>query len=309
VTDTTALDGLRQISLADLPAYKQAINQTQRKGWVHYFAYLLLISQGGVRKTGGETFWLGDDAGSLCVYHLRPGSSGPRLRLFLAPMPLQVAVVLRCLQRVRQYNGGGSVGVFRMDADESAALRGLPGARMAACAEEYLYQPARYQKLAGGEFADLRKAVNQMGRAGDVQVTRYRRADASACRDVHRQWVAAQGSKYPAINNLTFTRNCLEMADDFPPEDLFGVVVRVNGEVRSFGFAGEIRANMGNLFISYSDHRVSGLHKFMTLQLFAGLQHLALVNSGDAEGAPSLAAAKRAMASVGTHAMCQVYLD
>jgi len=239
---------------------------------------------------------------------LRPGSDGPRLRLFLAPMPLQLPVLQRCLQRVRQYNGGGSVGVFRMDADEAAALRGLPGARLAVCSPEFLYEPARYQKLAGGEFADLRKAVNQMSRAGDVQVARYSRADASACRDVHQQWVAAQGGKYPAINNLTFTRNCLEMADDFPPEDLFGVVVRVNGEARSFGFAGEIRATMGNMFISYSDHRVAGLHKFMSLQLFAGLQHLALANSGDAEGAPSLAAAKRAMASVGIHAMCQVYL-
>jgi hypothetical protein len=155
----------------------------------------------------------------------------------------------------------------------------------------------------------LRKAVNQMSRAGDVQVSPYSLADAPACVALPQQWIAVQGRNYPAISNLTFTRNCLTVADSLPRSELLGVVVRVNGEVSAFGFAGEIRADVGNLFISYSDHRVSGLHKFMTLQLFAGLQHLSLVNSGDAGSSPGLAAAKRALASVGTHAMRQVYFD
>jgi len=187
MTDATALAGLRLITLADLPAYKAAINQTRRQGWLHYFAFM------------------------------------------------------------------------------------------------------------------------QVRRQGDVQVLPYRCADAPDCRAVHRQWVTAQGGKYPAINNLTFTRNCLTMADAFPAPDLSGVVVRVNGTARAFGFFGEMRADMGNLFISYSDHRVAGLHRFLTLQMLAGLQHLALVNSGDAAGAPHLAAAKQGLRPVGMQAMRQVF--
>jgi len=309
MVDPTALAGLRRISLADLPAYKAAINQTQRKGWLHFFAFMLLVSQGGVHKSSSETYWLGDDEGSLCVYILREGKSGIQLNLFLAPMPLQVAVLQRCVERVGQYNQGGRTSIFRMDADEAESLRTLPGVRISVRPEEYLYAPGRYQKLSGDAFADLRHAVNQVRRLGDVQVLPYTHADATDCRAVHQQWIDAQGGKYPAINNLTFTRNCLAMADSFPSAELSGVVVRINGEAKAFGFFGEMRADLGNLFISYSDHRIGGLHRFLTLQMLGGLQHLALVNSGDDAGAPSLAAAKRALRPVGMQAMCQVYFS
>ena len=307
MTDATALAGLRLITLADLPAYKAAINQTRRQGWLHYFAFMLLVSQGGVHKSSRETYWIGDDAGSLCVYMLRENSAGSQLNLFLAPMPMQADVLQRCIERLRQFNGGARVSIFRLDAAEAGLLRTWPGVRLVSRPDEYLYAPARYQKLSGDAFADLRHAVNQVRRQGDVQVLPYRCADAPDCRAVHRQWVADQGGKYPAINNLTFTRNCLTMADAFPKSDLSGVVVRVNGEARAFGFFGEMRADMGNLFISYSDHRIAGLHRFLTLQMLAGLQHLALVNSGDAAGAPHLAAAKQGLRPVGMQPMRQVF--
>jgi len=307
--DPTALAGLRPVSLADLAGFKHAANQTQYRGWLHYFPFLWLVSLGGVRKSQRESYWLGDDAGSLCVYRLRERVQGSQLALFLAPMPMQSAVLQRCLQRLRQYNGAQQVSIFRMDGEAAQGLHGQPGVRMAHCPAEYLYQPARYLQLGGDQFSNLRAAVNQVHRAGEVQVLPYCQADEMACLAVHQQWVTAQGSKYKSIDNLTYVRNCLSHAQDFAPADLSGIVVRVNAQVRAFGFFGEMRADMGNLFIAYSDHRIAGLHKFLMLQMLLGLQPLALANSGDAADVPSLAAAKSLLRPVAMHAMCQVYFS
>ncbi len=307
--DHTALAGLRPVSLADLAGFKHAANQTRYRGWLHYFPFLWLVSLGGVRKSHRESYWLGDDAGSLCVYRLRERPEGNHLALFLAPMPMVDAVLQRCLQRLRQYNGAQQVSIFRMDNEGAQSLRGQSGVRLASCPEEYLYQPARYQKLAGDNFSNLRAAVNQVHRCGEVQVQPYHLADEAACLAVHRQWVAAQGSKYKSIDNVTYVRNCLSHAGDFAPVDLSGIVVRVNAEVRAFGFFGEMHADIGNLFIAYSDHRIAGLHKFLMLQMLLGLQPLALANSGDAADVPSLAAAKGLLRPVAMHAMCQVYFS
>lgn len=302
-TDASALSGLTLLDRHDLPRYKAAINQTRQTVWQSYFPFLYFLGQ-----NSNTTFMIEEDTGSICIYRLRQQGETSDLCLFLLPMPFQPAVLERCLQRVQQYNGNNKVSIFRIDAEDAGIFKGWPNTRMVACPEEYIYAPSNYKDLSGGKNGNLRRNVNKFERREDVSVTDYQLDDQHECLAVMEHWKTLQKEKYGEVLFHGFTRNCLKQYDRFPRSDLFGKVIRIGGEIHSFGFAGEMRTGLGNLYITYSDHRINGLNKYLNYYLLRAMDGLDVVNASHAGNTPGLLHAKQELGPVALHPLYQVYV-
>lgn len=300
--DASALSGMRPLDLGDLPRYRAAIDQTRRTVWQHYFPFIYLLGQ-----SPGSRFLIDEDSGSICIYYLRQKKEEQHLCLFLLPLPMQTAVLERCIERVKAFNRGDRASLFRVDADEVAEFRGRPNTRIVACPEEYIYAPASYADLSGNKKRNLRRAIQAMERRNDLEVIDYEARHAEECRQVLAQWAEQQHEKYGSVLYRGFTLGCLDQYERFPRQDLFGKIVRLDGKIASFGFAGEMRRGMGNLFITYSDLRVDGLNKFLNYLLLREMEHLEFANASHAGDTPGLAFAKQALGPAYLHRPYQVY--
>jgi len=301
--DVSALAGLRTLQLADITRYRAAIDQTQRTVWQHYFPFIYLLSQ-----SPGYKFLVEEDAGSFCIYMLREKKDGQHLNVFLLPMPMQPAVLARCIERVKAFGHGERVSLFRVDAEDAKAFRSRPNTRVVTCEQEYIYAPANYLDLSGGKSGKLRREINSVLKHGDLEVLDYQTAFAAECQQVLARWAAIQRQKYASVHYEGFTNACLRQYDQFGRADLFGKVLRWNGQICSFGFGGEMRQGLGNIFIVYSDMQLHALSRFMNYTLLLNMQHLALANAAHAGDTPGLAAAKQAMLPVFLHQPYQVYV-
>jgi hypothetical protein len=222
-------------------------------------------------------------------------------------MPFQADVLERCLERVWDYNGTPKASIFRVDAEDIDLFRGRPNTRIVSCPEEYIYAPAHFKDLSGSKNGNLRRNVQKFQRRDDVEVADYHMDDQHECLAVMNQWAALQKDKYGEVLYHGYTRNCLKQYKLFPRQDLFGKVIRISGEIRSFGFAGELRSGMGDMFIAYSDHRINGLNKYLKYCLFLGMEDQEFVNSSNAGDTPGLVFAKQELGPVALHPLYQVY--
>ena len=105
-----ALDGLKSLEVSDLPRYKRAVEAGQQLGWGYYFPYLLS------RNGKNSAVLVAEDAGSMCVFLWRLRDGVPKLDLLVAPTPMNVPVLERCLERANDFNGDLSARVLRVDA-------------------------------------------------------------------------------------------------------------------------------------------------------------------------------------------------
>jgi UDP-N-acetylmuramyl pentapeptide synthase len=300
--DLSVLQGLRALDLSDLPRYRRAIDATQRTTWQHYFALIYLLG-----RSPGYRFLVEEDAGSFCLYLLRVKKSEQSLSLFLLPMPAEPAVIERCIARIRAFNQSARASLFRVDEADAALFSGRPNTRIVRCPPDYIYAPATYLNLSGNKNGNLRRAIGSIAKRPDLEVLDYQSADAAQCKQLLDQWAELQREKYGAVLYGSYTRDCLDMYDDFPRQDLFGKVIKLDGAICAFGFGGAMRQGMGNLFIAYSDLRIDGLNRFLWVHLLRDMESLALVNGGNAGDTPGLAFAKQSLRPVSLFQPCQVY--
>ncbi|GAB4212744.1 MAG: hypothetical protein Fur007_05580 [Rhodoferax sp.] len=302
--DATQLADLQPLSIDHLSRYRAAIDETQRTTWQHYFPFMLFLSQ-----SGAPQLLVGEDGESLCIYRLQKRGQGSVLSLFLLPMPASPEVIERCIARIQSHNGAREATIFRVDEADLVLFKGRPNTRIVRCPEEFIYAPADYLDLSGGKKMNLRQAVRTVQALPDVVVQDYQPEFASECLAVLDQWAALQKEKYGQVLYSGFTKACLTQYASFDRRDLFGKVVRVQGQIRSFGFAGEMRRGMGNLFINYSDHRITRLSKFMYHQLFVNMADLAFVNASHGGDSPGLTDAKQSLRPVSMFQPFQVYVQ
>ncbi|MDP2829179.1 MAG: phosphatidylglycerol lysyltransferase domain-containing protein [Sulfuricellaceae bacterium] len=301
MADESALSGLRSLSLDDLTRYKAVVNQSQRICWQHYFPFLFFAS----RKDNNE-FLISEESGSVCIYWLRQEDVGPRLHLFLLPMPMNVAVLKSSLARCRDFNHSKRATVRLVDEEDIGVGASIEGASMVLMCSEYLYDPKFYRSMSGGKTRELRHNLAKVSALGDVEVRPYAPEDAAACLILLDEWWELQKSKHEAFSYGRYTKTCLKRAAEFDPSDLFGKVVLVNGNIRSFGFAGEMRKGLGNLFITYSDHTIKGLHHFLICRLLANMEGCELVNSSRADTA-GVQHAKEALSPISMHQVYRIH--
>lgn len=298
------LTGLHRIGIADLDTYKQALGTTQRNGWQQYFPFLYFYYAIG----GNQEFLLGEEEGALCTYILRMREGVPYLRLAFLPMPLGRKALTGALARVRDFNRSKKAEIYWVDEENIGLLSGL-GVSVNALPmpfRQYLYDPKIYRDLSGGKMRELRHNQRKIKALGDLEVRKFQLSDAAACIGLLDDWAKWQENKYETIAYRRYTVNCIEHGLEFDDRDLLGRVVVLDGRIRAFGFAGEIRSGLANLFIVYADHAINGLNKFLTHQMMLQLSEHDLVNSAIAD-TPGLMYAKESLFPVYRHGVFRVH--
>jgi hypothetical protein len=301
---TGALEGLRRLELGDLPAYKAALNQTNRTCWQQYFPFLYFYYV----LDGSDELLISEVRGTICIFRLSRKSGQPQLCLYFLPMPMDERVLQECLERVRVFNSSKGALIYWVD-EKDIGLLGNLGASVRAnpLEREYLYDPRVYRSLSGKKTRELRKNLDRVRDRNNVEVRAFGEADVEDCLALMDEWALIQQDKYERIAYQRYTRNCIKLHAHFSKQDLSGKVVLVEGKIRSFGFAGEIRAGLANLFITYSDHNIKGLNKFLIYNMMLDMQGYSLINSAKAD-TPGLRYAKESLFPVAMHGMYRAYV-
>ena len=143
---------------------------------------------------------------------------------------------------------------------------------------------------------------------GDVEVRAFDEGDIDDCLVLMDEWAVIQGDKYDGqVSPRDYAKRCVRSSTLFDKKDLFGLVVLVDGKIRSIGFSGEIRPGLANLFIVYSDHTIKGLNNFMYYHMMLKLEGYDLANSAYAT-TPGLKFAKESLCPVSKHGMYRVHV-
>lgn len=299
-----ALAGLRRLTPEDLAIYRQGLDQTRRICWQQFFPFLYFHY--GTSKS--EDLLIEEREGSVCLFKLDRRDEKPQLSLYFLPMPMNAKVLRECLERVRTFNGNHRATLYWVDEEDIGLLAGLwDTLRFYPMHREYLYDPKIYRHLAGKKTRDLRHNLSRVAARNDVSVRPFAPGDAEVCLALMDEWAGQQRDKYGRIAYQRYTKNCLRHNTLFPAPDLIGKVVLVDGQVKAFGFAGEIRAGLANLFITYSDLAVSGLNRYLIYQFMLDLEACDLVNSAMAD-TPGLVAAKESLCPVAMHGVYRVHV-
>lgn len=280
-----SLNDLRPISMTDKEHFYKAVEQAQKSTWVAYFPFLLTWAASANREV-----LLSDDHGSISVYLLRNlrRDTLPTLELFMAPMPLNEVAINSAVQRLFKYNGSPNGKVMWLEEKEMTMIQEWPISKEMIFKDhdldEFLYDPTIYESLSGTKLRHLRHDINLIKKNVDTSVVTYTDQYKEECLELLKEWENTQGKKYASLGDTTYTRHCLNMADEFDKVELFGLIILINGKVRSFGFAGKITENTGALFVGKSDHSIKGLHSYLRYEILKKMSHYKFVNDSYAIG-------------------------
>lgn len=296
---TGALSGLRRLEFTDLELYKSAINRVERICWQQYFPFLYFRY---------EDLFIAEIENSVCIFLLlKQKDKEAKLCLFFLPIPMNNLALELCLERIRTFNKSKKAVVYWVDEEDISKLGDFGNAvRVIPLEREYIYDPKIYHSLSGGEKRVLRKSVNKVISLNDLEVRAFENRDIIDCLALMDEWAFIQKDKYDGqVSARGYARRCVQGSAIFDKKELFGRVILIDGKIRSVGFAGEIRKGLANLFIAYSDHKISGLNMFMNYSLLLELKDYEFVNSAYAM-TPGLKFAKQSLCPVSTHGMYRV---
>ncbi len=282
------LSQLKKITIEDQESYNKYLQLEDKKGWLYYFPYLLFLSESSKSQV-----YLYEFQDSMCVFYLGP----KRLSLYFLPFPFSNEALNNATDILQNYNEETRSSILCIYDDELELINANKKLKISYKGinyDEYLYIPTKYDTLAGGKFRKLRQNLSKITARDDIQVRDYTRQDLPNCLALLEQWGEEQGAtKYQSVSGHGYTKACLKMAHLFSPPELFGIVILVAGEIKSFGFSGAINSHYGNLFIGKSDHTITGLNYFLQFTIIKKMQNYKLLNHSDDGGSEGLRFAKR----------------
>lgn len=278
-----ALDGLRVLAVDDRDRYKAAVEAGERIGWGYYFPHLLAQN-----REGRSAVLVTEDGGSMCVFRWRAVDAAARLDVYLPPMPMNVAVLRRCLERANACNGDFSAQVMRIDADDAEAMAELPELRIRERRVQYLFAPAMYESLAGKQLYTVRRNVSLVERLPEVEVAPFTSDHAEACRALLSRWQQVHRETQGTVGGVGVSKRAIELAGRLPERDLRGEVVFLGGRLVAFAFGGEIRPGLACSFERKCDTEVRGLSYFHFRSFLLRLRDFDLVNDGSDAGRAGL---------------------
>lgn len=276
------LEGLKVLDINDLDAYMAAVEAGQQMGWQYYFPYLL--SQ---NRPGRSAMLLVEDEGSLCIFLWRNRDSNPRLDLYVAPAPMNVTVLRRCIDRANDFNGNFSARVMHIDAKDVDAVSAAR-IRVRERKYQYIYSPGAYNDLGGKKYYTVRRNVSLIERLPDVEVMPYSALHAEACHALLRRWRKAHRDALGTLGGAGTSRRAIDLVGTLPETVLKGEVVVVDGRLVAFAFGGAIRPGLACSFERKCDTEVRGLAYFQLRNLLLSLQEFAFLNDGSDTGRAGL---------------------
>lgn len=292
---TNVLEGLEVLEASDLPRWKNAVVRAKSLGYGSYFPFVL------AHQRPRRTVLLGEDAGCLCVFKLKETDHGPRLDVLMAPMPMDVDVARRCLERANDYNGDRSARILRIDANDAALAGSIPGLRVHERRAQYLYAPQAFGDLSGGRFRTLRYHVSRVRRLQNLEVVPYTDSRADACRSLLEQWSERHRSQFGTSGDAGMSRRALALTGVLGAPDLVGELVLLDGRLVAYAFGGEIRPGVGCLYEAKTDLAVAGLTHFQFHSFLSKVDAFEVINGGSDARREGLRQVKDSLRPVGMH--------
>ncbi|MHC5034723.1 MAG: phosphatidylglycerol lysyltransferase domain-containing protein [Planctomycetota bacterium] len=290
---------LNTLALADGAAFKSAFQEHRKAIWCYYFPFLFCYGRSKAR----EMLWhcAGD---SLCVFLLRERRDGPRIDLFVPPLPFCPEVTRSSFELMNQFNGDRSARVLWADERDASDFAATGGFEVSLKEKEYMYDPRRVSELQGHEYKDLRKRTRRFQRANDHVWRELRPGDTDGCMELLRKWKRTQGRKSTHLLDMAYTRAAIELYAEFERKDLSGWGVLVDGEVKAFCMGGEMSDTVANFFAAKSDPDIYGLSEFSRWCFCREMVRFELINDASDLGLPGLKQFKRKFRPV---AMLEVF--
>ena len=280
---TDALAGLDVLDASHLPRWKRALAAAESSGYGCYFPFVLAH-----QRPGRSTVLVGEDSGSLCLFIRRDGREGSQLDVFLNPIPMDVDVARRCLERANDFNHDRSARILRIDGSDAALAARVPGLRVRERRKQYVYDPGAFGDLSGGKYRTLRYQVAKVRRIEDLEVVPYAEAHAGACRALLERWAERHRSMFGTSGDAGMSRRALALTGVLGAPDLAGEVVLLGGAVVGFAFGGELRPGLGCLFEVKTDLAVPGLSHFQFHSFLAKPRGFERINGGSDARRPGL---------------------
>lgn len=292
-----ALDGLKALECSDLARYKAAVEAGQQIGWGYYFPYLLSRN-----RPNRSTVLLAEDEGSMCVFQWHLRDFKPRMDLCVAPTPMNVAVLRRCLDRANEFNGDYSARILRIDAKDAEVVSRIPHVRVRQRRMQYIYAAQTYADLSGQKRYTIRRNVALIKALPNVEVVPYSQSRADECHTLLQRWRRLHREAHGTAGGAGMSRRAIELAGVLPKADIGGEVVFVAGRLSAFAFGGEIRSGLGCSFERKCDPEIRGLSYFHFRSFLLTLQKFGLVNDGSDAGRAGLRQLKDSFRPVEMHA-------
>lgn len=290
IADLTVLDA------ADLPRYKCAVTAGAQIGWGYYFPGLFTLV-----RPDRSAILLTEDEGSMCVFRWRQGETGQRLDLLLAPTPMNVAVLARCLERANDFNGDRSARVLRVDEKDAAAVASVPGLGVRPRKPQFLFAPSTYTDLGGSRFRTIRRNVARIEALPDVRVLPFGERQIGPCQALLRGWGERHQAAHGTSGGLGTSRRAIDLVRSFAAPDLAGEVVLLGERLVAYALWGEIRPGVAAFFDAKCETEPAGLSIFHRYRFLSGQRQFALINDGSDVGREGLRQLKNSLRPVGMH--------
>lgn len=295
-TSSSALDGLKVLDHGDLPRWKSAIERAQSSGYACYLPFALAH-----QRSGRNTVLIGEDAGCLCVFIRRDRKRGSHVDLFLNPIPMDVGVARRCLDRANEFNRDRSARILRIDGNDAALAARVPGLRVRERRKQYVFDPRAFGDLGGGKYRTVRYHVSRVRRLPNLEVIPYSERYAGECRTLLEQWSERHRSSFGKSGDAGMSKRALALTGMFSAPDLLGELILLDGRLVAFAFGGEIRPGFGCLFEAKTDHSVPGVTHFQYYSFLSRMEGFDRVNGGSDARSAGLGQLKESMRPVAMH--------
>ena len=291
-----ALQGLKVLDVTDYERYRDALTEGLPMGWSYYFPFLLTNN-----REGRSALLIGYDEESVCTYLWRVRKGKPRLDVHAAPMPMNVAVLRRCLERANTYNADWSAKVRRVDAKDADVIGTMPHIRLRMRKSQYLFDPRNYTELSGKKFYTVRRNVKRVDELPDVEVRPFTPADAEASHELLQRWRKAHRATHGSAGGFGISRRAIDLIGQLPDNVLCGEAVYVDGKLAAFAFGGELRPGLACSFERKSNNDIRGLSFFQLRSLLLAFRNYDLVNDGSDTGRAGLRQLKDSFRPIGMH--------
>ena len=275
VASKAAVEELKELDVSDLPRWKRALQQSRSSGYAAYFPFLLAH-----HRPGKRTMLVTEDSGSLCVFIRRDRKRGSHTDLFLNPIPMDVGVTRRCLERANDLNHDRTARILRIDGNDAALAAQIPGLELRERRKQYLYAPRAFGDLEGGKYRTLRYHVGRIRRMKGLEVVPYDEQYAPACRELLSRWAKYHRSMFGTSGDAGMSKRALALTTTLGAPDLIGELILLDGRLVSYAFGGEIRPGLGCLYEAKTDLAVTGLTYFQYYSFLSKLDPFELVNGG-----------------------------
>lgn len=269
------LEGLKEITLSDRGRYQKALSQSPQRIWMNYFPFLLASN-----LTPSRSILLGEEYGSLCVYLLFHWPRKNRLHLYLPPLPMSQEALALCFERINAFNRDYSGQLWWISETLKNEVECSGKFNLRKEDDEFIYAPNMFNDLNDKKFRILKYQLRRAERKKRIETRLFTAQDKNECLALLEKWYWDKMNNSGKEINYFYAKACIQLFEQFSPEDLCGYVYLIEGEIVAFAFGGEIVGETGCCFLRISDHDYISLGYFVCHHFFKNMQQYATINDG-----------------------------